>query len=146
MTATSCAKHSKVSASTLLTLSWRDALHPFFLLSVGWLRGRDVRSPRNARTCHLTVRLSPPWLAGWGTNEALIISILGHRDAAQRRAIRRAYAEAYGEELLRSITDEISGDFEVKRPTNDHFHMRGHLPLRDQPSPDLALSLPLTGL
>jgi annexin D len=92
------------------------------------------------------VRLSPPWLAGWGTNEALIISILGHRDAAQRRAIRRAYAEAYGEELLRSITDEISGDFEVKRPTNDHFHMRGHLPLRDQPSPDLALSLPLTGL
>lgn len=49
---------------------------------------------------------------GWGTNEALIISILGHRDAAQRRAIRRAYAEAHGEELLRSITDEISGDFE----------------------------------
>ncbi|TVU12013.1 hypothetical protein EJB05_45631 [Eragrostis curvula] len=51
---------------------------------------------------------------GWGTNEQLIISILGHRDAAQRRAIRRAYAETYGEELLRSITDEISGDFEVK--------------------------------
>ncbi|KAK3128761.1 hypothetical protein QOZ80_6BG0466000 [Eleusine coracana subsp. coracana] len=49
---------------------------------------------------------------GWGTNEELIISILGHRDAAQRRAIRRAYAEKYGQELLRSITDEISGDFE----------------------------------
>ncbi|GJN00274.1 hypothetical protein PR202_ga17694 [Eleusine coracana subsp. coracana] len=49
---------------------------------------------------------------GWGTNEELIISILGHRDAAQRRAIRRAYAETYGQELLRSITDEISGDFE----------------------------------
>ncbi|BAF19090.1 annexin Gh1 [Oryza sativa Japonica Group] len=49
---------------------------------------------------------------GWGTNEALIISILAHRDAAQRRAIRRAYADTYGEELLRSITDEISGDFE----------------------------------
>jgi len=61
------------------------------------------------------VRLSSRGLAGWGTNEALIISILGHRDAAQRRAIRRAYAEAHGEELLRSITDEISGDFEVKR-------------------------------
>ncbi|XP_047096336.1 annexin Gh1-like [Lolium rigidum] len=49
---------------------------------------------------------------GWGTNEALIISILAHRDAAQRRAIRRHYAATYGEELLRSITDEISGDFE----------------------------------
>ncbi|KAM3209030.1 hypothetical protein ACQJBY_063613 [Aegilops geniculata] len=49
---------------------------------------------------------------GWGTNEALIISILGHRDAAQRRAIRKHYADTYGEELLRSITDEISGDFE----------------------------------
>jgi hypothetical protein len=53
---------------------------------------------------------------GWGTNEALIISILAHRDAAQRRAIRRAYADTYGEELLRSITDEISGDFEVINP------------------------------
>jgi hypothetical protein len=51
--------------------------------------------------------------AGWGTNEALIVSILGHRDAAQRRAIRKAYADTYGQELLRSITDEISGDFEV---------------------------------
>jgi hypothetical protein len=49
---------------------------------------------------------------GWGTNEALIISILGHRDAAQRRAIRKHYADTHGEELLRSITDEISGDFE----------------------------------
>jgi hypothetical protein len=58
--------------------------------------------------------------AGWGTNEALIISILGHRDAAQRRAIRRAYAEAYGQELLRSITDEISGDFEVRTNLGSH--------------------------
>ncbi|XP_048549954.1 annexin Gh1-like [Triticum urartu] len=50
--------------------------------------------------------------AGWGTNERLIVSILAHRDAAQRRAIRRAYAEAYGEELLRAIGDEIHGKFE----------------------------------
>ena len=52
--------------------------------------------------------------AGWGTNEKLIISILAHRDAAQRRAIRAAYAEAYGEELLRALNHEIHGKFEVR--------------------------------
>ena len=63
------------------------------------------------------------------------------RDAAQRRAIRRAYAEAHGEELLRSITDEISGDFEVKRSATGRRRMRGHLPPRGQPpSPDLSLT------
>ncbi|KAJ8471783.1 hypothetical protein OPV22_026126 [Ensete ventricosum] len=49
---------------------------------------------------------------GWGTNERMIISILAHRTAAQRRAIRATYAETYGEELLKSLEDEISGDFE----------------------------------
>ncbi|WOL19919.1 annexin D7-like [Canna indica] len=49
---------------------------------------------------------------GWGTNERLIISILAHRTAAQRRAIRSIYAQTYGEELLKSLDDEISGDFE----------------------------------
>ncbi|THU47249.1 hypothetical protein C4D60_Mb09t13510 [Musa balbisiana] len=49
---------------------------------------------------------------GWGTNERLIISILAHRTAAQRRVIRATYAETYGEELLKSLEDEISGDFE----------------------------------
>jgi hypothetical protein len=52
-------------------------------------------------------------MAGWGTNEKLIISILAHRHAAQRRAIRRWYADAYGEELLRALSDEIHGKFEV---------------------------------
>jgi plasmid stabilization system protein ParE len=52
-------------------------------------------------------------ISGWGTNEKLIISILAHRDAAQRRAIRRWYADAYGEELLRALSDEIHGKFEV---------------------------------
>ncbi|CAN6239401.1 unnamed protein product [Urochloa humidicola] len=49
---------------------------------------------------------------GWGTNEKLIISILAHRDAAHRRAIRRAYAEKCGKELLRALGDEIHGKFE----------------------------------
>ncbi|XP_026660763.2 annexin D1-like [Phoenix dactylifera] len=50
--------------------------------------------------------------AGWGTNEALIISILGHRTAARRRAIRQAYHQTYNEDLLKSLDGEISGDFE----------------------------------
>jgi very-short-patch-repair endonuclease len=57
-------------------------------------------------------------LAGWGTNEKLIIDILAHRDAAQRRAIRAAYAETYGEELLRALNDEIHGKFEVSNAIN----------------------------
>ncbi|KAJ4756776.1 Annexin [Rhynchospora pubera] len=49
---------------------------------------------------------------GWGTNEALIISILAHRNASQRRLIRDTYARIYGQMLLKSLNDEISGDFE----------------------------------
>ncbi|KAL5199487.1 hypothetical protein ABZP36_020690 [Zizania latifolia] len=62
---------------------------------------------------------------GWGTNKDLIISILGHRDAAQRRAIRRAYAVTYGKELLRSLTDEISSDFELLVPLVSTYHYEG---------------------
>ncbi|KAG6717413.1 hypothetical protein I3842_04G097900 [Carya illinoinensis] len=49
---------------------------------------------------------------GWGTNEALIISILAHRNAAQRKLIRQSYAETYGEDLLNSLDKELSSDFE----------------------------------
>ncbi|ERM95915.1 hypothetical protein AMTRI_Chr04g184950 [Amborella trichopoda] len=50
--------------------------------------------------------------AGWGTNEKLIISILGHRTATQRQLIRKTYFELYGEDLLKSLDSELSGDFE----------------------------------
>jgi hypothetical protein len=82
-------------------------------------------------------------LAGWGTNEKLIISILAHRDAAQRRAIRAAYAEAYGEELLRALNDEIHGKFEVTRskPT-PRTHARDVAPIdRAYIHPDPRLSV-----
>ncbi|XP_073145665.1 annexin Gh1-like [Henckelia pumila] len=50
--------------------------------------------------------------SGWGTNEGLIISILGHRNAAQRKQILKVYAETYGEDLLKSLDKELSNDFE----------------------------------
>ncbi|KAE9610300.1 hypothetical protein Lal_00006068 [Lupinus albus] len=49
---------------------------------------------------------------GWGTNEGLIISILGHRNAAQRKLIRATYAATYGEDLLKDLDKELSSDFE----------------------------------
>ncbi|ESW31646.1 hypothetical protein PHAVU_002G255700 [Phaseolus vulgaris] len=49
---------------------------------------------------------------GWGTNEALIISILGHRNAVQRKLIREAYNVTYGEDLLKDLDKELSSDFE----------------------------------
>ncbi|KAL4352713.1 hypothetical protein GQ457_06G043450 [Hibiscus cannabinus] len=49
---------------------------------------------------------------GWGTNEQLIIDILAHRNAAQRNLIRKTYHEAYGKDLLRSLDEELTSDFE----------------------------------
>ncbi|RWR78476.1 Annexin D1 [Cinnamomum micranthum f. kanehirae] len=49
---------------------------------------------------------------GWGANEKLIINILGHRNAEQRKAIRRAYYEAYKEDLIKALQKELSSDFE----------------------------------
>ncbi|KAH8502800.1 hypothetical protein H0E87_014189 [Populus deltoides] len=49
---------------------------------------------------------------GWGTNEGLTISILAHRNAAQRNLIRKVYAEAYGQDLLKDLDKELSSDFE----------------------------------
>lgn len=51
--------------------------------------------------------------AGWGTNEALIIQILAHRNAAQRQSIREAYAATYNEDLLKDLDAELSSDFQV---------------------------------
>lgn len=49
---------------------------------------------------------------GWGTNEKTIISILGHRTAAQRQQIRVAYQELCQEDLVKRLESELSGDFE----------------------------------
>ncbi|KAE8697384.1 Annexin D2 [Hibiscus syriacus] len=49
---------------------------------------------------------------GWGTNEQMIIDILAYRNAAQRISIRKAYSEAYGEDLLKALEKELTRDFE----------------------------------
>ncbi|XP_060198857.1 annexin Gh1-like [Lycium barbarum] len=49
---------------------------------------------------------------GLGTNEKLIISVLGHRSATQRKLIRETYAETFGEDLLKELDRELTNDFE----------------------------------
>nr|XP_043639444.1 annexin D2-like [Erigeron canadensis] len=49
---------------------------------------------------------------GWGTNEGLIIEILSHRNAEQRKLIRHTYAETYNEDLLKALDKELTRDFE----------------------------------
>ncbi|KAJ6694761.1 ANNEXIN [Salix koriyanagi] len=49
---------------------------------------------------------------GWGTDEKAIISILGHRNAAQRKQIRLAYSELFQEDLVKRLESELTGDFE----------------------------------
>lgn len=53
-------------------------------------------------------------LSGWGTDEKVIISILGHRDSTQRKLIMLAYEELYQENLIDRLKSELSGDFEVR--------------------------------
>ncbi|KAI3825923.1 hypothetical protein L1987_07665 [Smallanthus sonchifolius] len=49
---------------------------------------------------------------GWGTNEGLIIEILSHRNAEQRKLIRQTYAQIYNEDLLKALDKELTRDFE----------------------------------
>ncbi|KAI7758254.1 hypothetical protein M8C21_016941 [Ambrosia artemisiifolia] len=49
---------------------------------------------------------------GWGTNEGLIIEILSHRNAKQRKLIRQTYAQTYNEDLLKALDKELTRDFE----------------------------------
>nr|QQP23420.1 annexin D2-like [Sedum alfredii] len=61
--------------------------------------GEDVEQLRSA-------------FSGWGTNEGLIVSILAHRNADQRKAIRESYASTFNEDLLNALDKELSSDFE----------------------------------
>ncbi|KAE9462964.1 hypothetical protein C3L33_05129, partial [Rhododendron williamsianum] len=49
---------------------------------------------------------------GWGTDEKKIISIIGHRNAVQRKLIRQTYEEIYQENLIKRFESELHGNFE----------------------------------
>lgn len=51
--------------------------------------------------------------AGNGEEEKLLIRILGHRNATQRKQIREMYQQLYNENLIDRINSEIFGDFKV---------------------------------
>ncbi|XP_052193076.1 annexin-like protein RJ4 [Diospyros lotus] len=49
---------------------------------------------------------------GWGTDEKTVISIIGHRNAVQRKLIRQAYEEIYQEDLIKCFESELTGHLE----------------------------------
>ncbi|CAI0461766.1 unnamed protein product, partial [Linum tenue] len=51
-------------------------------------------------------------VAGWGTDEKAIVSVLGHRTAAQRKQIKQAFWDRYQEDLIKRLESELTGDFE----------------------------------
>ncbi|KAJ6888210.1 hypothetical protein NC652_029293 [Populus alba x Populus x berolinensis] len=52
-------------------------------------------------------------LPGFGTDTSAVISILAHRDAAQRALIQQEYRALYAEDLLKRLTSELTGKLET---------------------------------
>jgi len=48
---------------------------------------------------------------GWGTNDSLLVRLIVSREEKDMAAIRNAYQNMYGEDLLKVIADETSGDY-----------------------------------
>jgi len=59
--------------------------------------------------------------AGWGADEKAIISILGHRNGAQRTQIREAYQNLFQEDLIKRLESELSGELEVHKIGTHNF-------------------------
>lgn len=50
-----------------------------------------------------------------------MISVLGHRNAVQRKQIRQAYEDLYQEDLIKRLESELSGDLEVRQSLLSSF-------------------------
>ncbi|VDL59602.1 unnamed protein product [Hymenolepis diminuta] len=57
------------------------------------------------------VELLKKAMDGMGTDEAMIVDILGTRTSHQRVEIAEAYKASYGEDLRKRLRSELSGDF-----------------------------------
>ncbi|XP_060218155.1 annexin D3-like [Lycium barbarum] len=73
---------------------------------MGTLRIPDV-VPSPTEDCETLMKS----FKGLGTNEKSVISVLGHRNASQRKKIRETYQQLYNRSLVDDIFSELSGDF-----------------------------------
>ncbi|XP_059312233.1 annexin D3-like isoform X2 [Lycium ferocissimum] len=73
---------------------------------MGTLRIPDV-VPSPTEDCETLMKA----FKGLGTNEKSVISVLGHRNASQRKKIRETYRQLYNKSLVDDIYSELSGDF-----------------------------------
>ncbi|XP_059312235.1 annexin D3-like [Lycium ferocissimum] len=73
---------------------------------MGTLRIPDV-VPSPTEDCETLMKS----FKGLGTNEKSVISVLGHRNATQRKKIRETYQQLYNRSLVDDIFSELSGDF-----------------------------------
>ncbi|XP_060174384.1 annexin-like protein RJ4 [Lycium barbarum] len=80
---------------------------------------------------------------GFGTDEKALISILGHRNASQRKMIRKTYEEMYNEDLVKRLESELSGHFEKAMyrwmlDPEERDAVILHVAIKEKPIPDYA--------
>lgn len=63
----------------------------------------------NANEDAVTLRAA---MKGFGTDEKAIIDVLTHRSNDQRQAIKKAFLEEYGRDLIADLKSELGGKFE----------------------------------
>ncbi|KAJ4979437.1 hypothetical protein NE237_010217 [Protea cynaroides] len=112
-----CERDNEMSRKLMEILErFRDMDPSFYQLPqelVAMLTGYYKYTGKSCKAHSVQVVSLPPIIWGLGTDEAAIISILGHRNAIQRKLIRQTYEEIYQEDLIKRLELELSGDFEI---------------------------------